>query len=113
MNGQKVVKVFCHEQAAEADFDKLNDQLFADTREANRFANIFMPIMNNIGNLLYVLTAFAGGLLVTLGSSVRTSPFRTLSCTERSLRPFRFPLSRRTSACASSSRRMSLRSPSR
>ena len=70
MNGQKVVKVFCHEQAAEADFDKLNDQLFADTREANRFANIFMPIMNNIGNLLYVLTAFAGGLLVTLGSSV-------------------------------------------
>ena len=70
MNGQKVVKVFCHEQAAEVDFDKLNDQLFADTREANRFANIFMPIMNNIGNLLYVLTAFAGGLLVTLGSSV-------------------------------------------
>ena len=70
MNGQKVVKVFCHEEAAEADFDKLNDQLFADTREANRFANIFMPIMNNIGNLLYVLTAFAGGLLVTLGSSV-------------------------------------------
>ena len=70
VNGQKVVKVFCHEQAAEADFDKLNDQLFADTREANRFANIFMPIMNNIGNLLYVLTAFAGGLLVTLGSSV-------------------------------------------
>ena len=70
MNGQKVIKVFCHEQAAEADFDKLNDQLFADTREANRFANIFMPIMNNIGNLLYVLTAFAGGLLVTLGSSV-------------------------------------------
>ena len=70
MNSQKVVKVFCHEQAAEADFDKLNDQLFADTREANRFANIFMPIMNNIGNLLYVLTAFAGGLLVTLGSSV-------------------------------------------
>ena len=70
MNGQKVVKVFCHEQAAEADFDKLNDQLFADTREANRFANIFMPIMNNIGNLLYVLTAFAGGLLVTLGSTI-------------------------------------------
>ena len=78
MNGQKVVKVFCHEQAAEADFDKLNDQLFADTREANRFANIFMPIMNNIGNLLYVLTAFAGGLLVTLGSSVANVSIQNL-----------------------------------
>ena len=65
MNGQKVVKVFCHEEAAKQDFDKLNDQLFRDAREANRFANIFMPIMGNIGNLLYVLTAFAGGLLIT------------------------------------------------
>ena len=65
MNGQKVVKVFCHEEVAKQDFDKLNDQLFRDAREANRFANIFMPIMGNIGNLLYVLTAFAGGLLIT------------------------------------------------
>ena len=65
MNGQKVVKVFCHEEAAKQDFDKLNDQLFRDAREANRFANIFLPIMGNIGNLLYVLTAFAGGLLIT------------------------------------------------
>ena len=65
MNGQKVVKVFCHEEAAKQDFDKLNDQLFRDAREANRFANIFMPIMGNIGNLLYVLTAFTGGLLIT------------------------------------------------
>ncbi len=65
MNGQKVVKVFCHEEAAKQDFDKLNDQLFRDAREANRFANVFMPIMNNIGNLLYVLTAFAGGLMIT------------------------------------------------
>ena len=70
MNGQKVVKVFCHEPECEKEFDRLNEQLFSDARQANRFANIFMPIMNNIGNLLYVLTAFAGGLLVTLGSSV-------------------------------------------
>ena len=70
MNGQKVVKVFCHEEAAERDFDKLNDQLFYDAREANRFANIFMPIMNNIGNLLYVLTAFAGGLLIALNGRI-------------------------------------------
>ena len=70
MNGQKVVKVFCHEEAAKQDFDKLNDQLFRDAREANRFANIFMPIMGNIGNLLYVLTAFAGGLLITLNGLI-------------------------------------------
>ena len=70
MNGQKVVKVFCHEEAAEQDFDKLNDQLFTDAREANRFANIFMPVMGNIGNLLYVLTAFAGGLLITLNGKI-------------------------------------------
>ena len=70
MNGQKVVKVFCHEEAAKQDFDKLNDQLFRDAREANRFANIFMPIMGNIGNLLYVLTAFAGGLLITSNGAV-------------------------------------------
>ena len=70
MNGQKVVKVFCHEEAAEKDFDRLNDQLFLDAREANRFANVFMPIMNNIGNLLYVLTAFAGGLLIALNGAI-------------------------------------------
>ena len=70
MNGQKVVKVFCHEKAAERDFDVLNEQLFLDSESAHRFANIFGPIMNNIGNLLYVLTAFAGGLLITAGQSV-------------------------------------------
>ena len=70
MNGQKVVKVFCHEEAAKKDFDRLNDQLFLDAREANRFANVFMPIMNNIGNLLYVLTAFAGGLLIALNGAI-------------------------------------------
>ena len=70
MNGQKVVKVFCHEPECKQEFDRLNEQLFSDAQLANRFANIFMPIMNNIGNLLYVLTAFAGGLLITLGAIV-------------------------------------------
>ena len=64
MNGQKVVKVFCHEDASREDFDKLNEQLFSDMQNAHRFANIFMPIMGNIGNLLYVLTAFTGGLMI-------------------------------------------------
>lgn len=67
MNGQKVVKVFCHEEAAEADFDLLNEKLRSDADNANRFANILMPIMGNIGNVLYVLATFAGGLLLTLG----------------------------------------------
>ena len=70
MNGQKVIKVFCHEEASKRDFDALNEQLFHDAENAHRFANIFGPIMNNIGNLLYVLTAFAGGMLITSGGSV-------------------------------------------
>ena len=64
MNGQKVVKVFCHEEQSKEDFDKVNEQLCQDATNANRFANILMPIMGNIGNILYVLVAFVGGLLI-------------------------------------------------
>ena len=64
MNGQKVVKVFCHEEACKEDFDKINDQLFLDAQNANRFANILMPILGNIGNILYVLVVFIGGMLL-------------------------------------------------
>ncbi len=66
MHGQKVVKVFCHEKESIQEFDGLNEQLFRDAKEANRFANILMPILNNVGNLLYVLIAFVGGVLVVL-----------------------------------------------
>ena len=64
MNGQKVVKVFCHEEQSGKDFDAVNEQLCADATNANRFANILMPIMGNIGNILYVLIAFLGGVLI-------------------------------------------------
>ncbi len=64
MNGQKVVKVFCHEEQSEKDFDAVNEQLCRDATNANRFANILMPIMGNIGNILYVFVAFVGGLLI-------------------------------------------------
>lgn len=64
MNGQKVVKVFCHEEESEADFDRLNEMLFAESERANKYANILIPILNNIGNVLYVLVAVAGGLLL-------------------------------------------------
>ena len=66
IQGQKVVKVFCHEEQAKIDFDKKNDKLCEDATNAHKFANILMPIMGNIGNILYVLLAFVGGLLVAL-----------------------------------------------
>lgn len=64
MNGQKVVKVFCHEAETEADFDKLNEELFEESERANRYANILAPILNNIGNILYVVVAVVGGVLL-------------------------------------------------
>lgn len=67
MHGQKVVKVFCHEEESEKAFDKLNEQLFSDAENANKFANILMPIMGNIGHILYVLIALVGGILILFG----------------------------------------------
>ncbi len=64
MNGQKVVKVFCHEEEAQADFDKLNDALYEDSARANKYANTLGPILNNVGNILYALVAFAGGVFL-------------------------------------------------
>ena len=64
MNGQKVVQVFCHEEESKKYFDRINDQLLKDAESANIFANILMPIMGNIGNILYVLIAFIGGVLI-------------------------------------------------
>ncbi len=61
MAGQKVIKVFCHETEAEASFDKVNDDLFHDAEKANTFANILAPVIMNIGNLIYVMVAMAGG----------------------------------------------------
>lgn len=68
MNGQKVIKVFCHEEESKADFDKLNDSLFSEARKANRYANILAPILNNVGNVLYVLVAITGGILLISGA---------------------------------------------
>ena len=64
MTGQKVVKVFTHEEKSNNEFDRLNGELFDAASRANKYANILMPIMGNIGNILYVFLAFAGGLLV-------------------------------------------------
>ena len=67
IQGQKVVQVFCHEEESKNAFDVKNDQLCKDATSAHTFANILMPIMGNLGNILYVLLAFVGGLLVALG----------------------------------------------
>ncbi len=66
MNGQKVVKVFCHEEQSKACFEVLNEQLNDDSFKANAYANMLGPIIHNIGNLLYVICAIVGVVLVTL-----------------------------------------------
>lgn len=60
IKGQKVVKVFCHEEESKKKFDELNEKLFQDSERANKFGNILMPILGNIGNIMYVLVAFVG-----------------------------------------------------
>ena len=67
MEGQKVIKVFCHEDASKMDFDKLNEALCKSATNANKFANILMPIMGNLGNLQYVFIAIFGGILAVNG----------------------------------------------
>ena len=67
MNGQKVVKVFCHEEKSIEDFDVLNEKLYTDGLKANTYANCLGPIIINIGNVLYVLLALVGGLFLILG----------------------------------------------
>ncbi len=67
MNGQKVVKVFCHEDAAQKDFDAINDALYEDSYRAHGYANALGPIIMNIGNVLYVVIASLGGLFLVLG----------------------------------------------
>ncbi len=64
MTGQKVIKVFCHEEGAKADFDKVNGEIFYNARNGNRFANILMPLLSNIGNVMYVIVALVGGALL-------------------------------------------------
>ena len=69
MNGQKVIKVFCHEDEAIEQFDALNDQLFDSADKANRFANLNGPCNTQLGNLSYVLCAMVGGALALSGST--------------------------------------------
>ncbi len=76
MKGQKVVKVFTHEEKAKEDFDKLNEQLFHDSERAHIFGNILGPLLGNIGNITYVLLAIVGGALFAF--SAKNIGFRTI-----------------------------------
>lgn len=67
MNGQKVIKVFCHEEDAKKGFDEINEALFSDSYKAHAYANTLGPVIMNIGNVLYVLIAMAGGLFIASG----------------------------------------------
>ena len=69
MTGQKVVKVFCHEDESLKQFNELNEQLFDSAYQANRFANIMMPVNAQLGNLSYVVCAVVGGILAITGVS--------------------------------------------
>ena len=72
INGQKVIKVFCHEEKAKEIFDQKNEELCKDAFAANSFANILMPIMGNLGNLQYVLLATIGGTMALGGAGGMT-----------------------------------------
>ena len=67
MNGQRVVKVFCHEDAAQEDFDVRNRRLYEASRAANMYTNTLGPILMNLGNLIYVIVALAGGVFIETG----------------------------------------------
>jgi len=69
INGQKVVKVFCHEDASKESFDERNEDLFENATSAHRFANILMPIMGNLGHVQYAIVAIAGGAMALGGVS--------------------------------------------
>ncbi len=73
LGGQKVVKVFCHEQKANEGFDRKNDALYEDAKNANRYANILMPVLSQIGNLQYIILAILGGTLVITGKGGLTA----------------------------------------
>ncbi len=69
LNGQKVIKVFNHEPETIENFDKVNEELCFNSTKANKYANVFMPIMSNLSHLQYVVIAIIGGLLAVYGAN--------------------------------------------
>lgn len=91
INGQKVVKVFCHEDEAKESFDRLNDALCQSSIAANKFSNILMPIMSNMGNIMYVIVGIVGGTLaLTIAPSLTLG---TIAAFMQLTRSFVMPIS--------------------
>ena len=67
MSGQKVVKVFCHEEKSIEEFNRLNDALQESAEKANTFANILMPVNGNLGNISFVLCIIVGSIMTITG----------------------------------------------
>lgn len=86
INGQKVIKVFCHEEESIKEFECLNEELFTESEKANKKANTLGPVLNNIGNILYASMAVAGGLLILSG--VRNISFSGLPMSISVVVPF-------------------------
>ena len=86
--GQKVIKTFCHEEAAEKGFDEVNEKLYDASRRANRYANMLAPALFNIGNVLYVVLAVVGGVLLLPGLNVLNVSFSGLPLTISVVVPF-------------------------
>ena len=105
MAGQKVIKVFCHEEKSIEEFDKYNDALYEDSFRANAYANTLMPIFGNIGNLLYVTVALIGGLLILAG--VKNISLSGLALNITVLVPFLNMTKQFTGNCSQLSQQMS------
>lgn len=80
IEGQKVIKTFCHEEDSKRDFNIINEKLYSDAKNANAAANMLMPIMGNLGNLLYVVLAIIG--VVFISFNVNNISFRGIGLLE-------------------------------
>ena len=91
MNGQKVIKVFCHEEIAIEEFDRLNDELFHSADKANSYSLVAMPVNGQLGNLSYVFCAILGGALaINASAALRWAP-RQLPCADPPVQPAHQP----------------------
>ena len=86
--GQKVIKTFCHEEAAAAGFDEVNDRLYDASRRANRYANMLAPALFNIGNVLYVVLAVVGGIFLIPELGVHNVSFSGMAISISVVVPF-------------------------
>ena len=102
INGQKVVKVFCHEQEAQDGFDRVNDEMFHSADKAHTYASILMPIMVNIGNVQYVIVARWAALWPSAGWTP-PSPWALLPASCSCPRAFPTPSTRSPSSSTPSS----------